>query len=194
MTVIDHAEYRNCTRIMFAAVRLGIGYGLFRYGIDSKKLTNRPPVMRIRTRLRRGPAGDPRRARSGRSRLNRCRNSRVRWRSGTGGHHVGDVPRDLLGIVAQDEVREDLFERTARQHGSQLLHGVVCDDAALVEHDDARAELVRRRRGCATCTESPCRARQDSRRDGAAPAPPSHRARNRAHRKSAHPDRAGARR
>jgi hypothetical protein len=30
MTVIDHAENRNCTRIMFAAVRLGSGYGLWK--------------------------------------------------------------------------------------------------------------------------------------------------------------------
>ena len=43
--------------------------------------------------------------------MNRCRKRRVRRRSGTRGHHVGDVARDALGILAQDQLREDLFER-----------------------------------------------------------------------------------
>ena len=66
--------------------------------------------------------------------------SRVRRRSGTDSHHVCDIPRNLLGIVAQDQVREHLFERTAGECGAKLVHGVVCDNPALMEHDDARAE------------------------------------------------------
>jgi len=66
--------------------------------------------------------------------------------------------------MTQYEVREDLFERTACECGSKLIHGVVCDNAALVEHDDARAEAlddvedVRRIQN----------RRQDSQQDGAA--------------------------
>ena len=72
--------------------------------------------------------------------MKRRRNRRVRSRSGTNGHHVGDVPRRPLRILAQDEMREDLFERAARQERAQLLDRVVRDHAALMEDDDARAE------------------------------------------------------
>src|SRR5688500_13573467 len=125
---------------MFAAVWPGMGYGLLRYGNESSRLTNKPPVRRVAPAWARTCT----RSASGEIRsfsTNRCRKRRVRGRLNTDRHHVGDLPRDPFGIMAQHQVREHLFERTARQDRAKLLHRVVCDDAALMEDDDARAEL-----------------------------------------------------
>src|SRR5688500_7038263 len=128
---------------MFAAVRLGKGYGPLRYGSESRMLTNRPPVRMAAHACERTWA----RSASGEIRsfsMNRCRKRRVRGRLRTDRHHVRDVPRDSLGIAAQCEVREDLFERAAREQRAKLLHRVVCDNAPLKEDDDARAKLFDR--------------------------------------------------
>src|SRR4051812_49005795 len=116
---------------MFAAVLPGNGYGVLRYGNERRTLTNSPPLMRAPHTCERTCA----RSASGEIRsfsMNRCRKSRVKGRSGTRGHHVGDVARDPFGILAQYEMREHLFERAARQDRAKPRHRVVRDNAPLV--------------------------------------------------------------
>src|SRR5687768_15219613 len=125
---------------MFAAVRFSNGYGPLRYGNESRMLTNRPPVRMAphacESTCARSASGEIRSFST-----KRRKNRRVRSRSGTNGHHIGDVPRRPLRILAEDEVREDLFERTARQERAKLRDRVVSDDAAFVQDDHARAEF-----------------------------------------------------
>src|SRR5262249_42020184 len=141
MTIIDTEISRKRSSSATSAVKPG-GRKMLNWNLTARKkarnrLDTTISAQVIVSTSRRSASGE---IRSGTR--NRCRKCRTSSRLPTVHHDVRDVARRPLGIVAQHELSEHLLERILGHERLEIRDRIVGDNAAMVEDDDAIAQLL----------------------------------------------------